>query len=82
MATANQPEGSELSWLGRIFGHKPDPLEVAEREAIMADAHTKISEVAKLREDVLEGRNFPIASFLQGRNYNTRPFQAPKREIK
>lgn len=67
MATQTNPEGSELKWLAKVLKLKPDPEAVAEREAIVSETRQKVSEVAKLREDVLEGRNFPIATFLQGK---------------
>lgn len=64
---AKTPEGSELRWLANKLKGKPDPEAVAEREAIVSETLQKVSEVAKLREDVLENRNFPIATFLQGK---------------
>ena len=64
------PEGYYMSlteWVVKRFNLKAEPeAPKLEQKELVAATYGHIEEVSKLREDVLEGRNFPIASYLRG----------------
>ena len=67
--SAANAKGTEMSvkdWLSDLLNLKPKPELKAERTALVKETYDKVTEVKKLREEVLEGRNFPIASYLRG----------------
>lgn len=54
------------NWLSQKLNLHPDPARKAERTELVRETYDRVTEVRKLRENVLEGRDFPIASFLRG----------------
>ena len=69
---ATEPESPERdgmsvsNWITKTFHLKAKPELSSERVDLVRETYDKVSEVRKLREDVLEGRNFPISSYLRG----------------
>jgi len=56
---------SVSDWISRTFNLHPKPEAKTERVDLVRETYDKVSEVRKLREDVLENRDFPIAGFLR-----------------
>lgn len=57
---------SVSGWLNRTFHLKAKPEIATDRVELVKETYDKVTEVRKLREDVLEGRNFPISDYLRG----------------
>lgn len=54
-------------WLNKQFKLKGKPEDdKARNRELVSDAYETVAKVTELRKDVLEDRNFPIASFLRG----------------
>lgn len=59
-------------WLNKRFnlGGKPES-EKAEHRELISDTYKTVDKVQELRENILESRDFPIASFLRGESSPT-----------
>lgn len=58
---------SLTDWVSKKLNlrHVPEPSK-AESKELVEETYKTVEQVSKLREEVLEGRNFPIASYLRG----------------
>ena len=68
--TNSEASGMRLAeWLAAYFSSFGETAEEkAEKEQLVRETYRKVEEVSKLREEVLEGRNFPIAGYLRGKD--------------
>lgn len=53
-------------WVDKLFNSKEDTPNREQSRELVAETYATVEEVSKLRENVLENRDFPIASYLRG----------------
>jgi hypothetical protein len=65
-------------WFIKRFNLRETSEVKAAHRDLVDTAYSRVEEVSKLREDLLENRDFPIASFIRGERSPAVPRRTPK----